>query len=60
MEANVELSQLRNLENGKPIREALYADIPLAIDHFRYFAAASAHKSGSAGEPIRHCCISLP
>src|SRR5215468_1617037 len=27
-------------ENGKPVRETLAADIPLAIDHFRYFAAA--------------------
>ena len=27
-------------ENGKPVRETLAADIPLAADHFRYFAAA--------------------
>ena len=27
-------------DNGKPVRETLNADIPLAIDHFRYFAGA--------------------
>jgi acyl-CoA reductase-like NAD-dependent aldehyde dehydrogenase len=29
-------------ENGKPVRETLNADIPLVVDHFRYFAAAAA------------------
>ena len=27
-------------DNGKPIRETLNADLPLAVDHFRYFAGA--------------------
>ena len=41
MEANVEaIAVAETWENGKPVREALYVDIPLAIDHFRYFAAA--------------------
>lgn len=34
-------------DNGKPIRETINADIPLAIDHFRYFAAAIRAQEGS-------------
>ncbi|MFA6020267.1 MAG: aldehyde dehydrogenase family protein, partial [Rhodospirillales bacterium] len=38
MEANLEkLAYAETVDNGKPIRETLAADIPLAIDHFRYF-----------------------
>ncbi|MGH3352489.1 MAG: acetaldehyde dehydrogenase ExaC [Nocardioides sp.] len=37
-------------DNGKPVRETLAADIPLAVDHFRYFAAAIRSQEGSAGE----------
>ena len=37
-------------ENGKPVRETLAADIPLAIDHFRYFAGAIRAQEGTAGE----------
>jgi len=33
-------------ENGKPVRETLAADIPLAADHFRYFAAAARSAEG--------------
>lgn len=33
-----ELAQLDSLDNGKPIRETTNADVPLAIEHFRYFA----------------------
>lgn len=33
-----ELAQLESLDNGKPIRESRTADIPLAIEHFRYYA----------------------
>jgi aldehyde dehydrogenase len=33
-------------ENGKPIREARAADLPLAVDHFRYFAAAIRAQEG--------------
>ena len=41
MEANLEaLAVAETWDNGKPIRETIGADIPLAIDHFRYFAGA--------------------
>jgi len=33
-------------ENGKPVRETLNADLPLAADHFRYFAAAARSQEG--------------
>jgi aldehyde dehydrogenase (NAD+) len=42
MEENKEeLAQLETLDNGKPIRETTNADIPLAIEHMRYFAGWS-------------------
>ncbi len=37
-------------DNGKPIREALSADIPLAADHFRYFAGAIRAQEGSLSQ----------
>jgi len=37
-------------DNGKPIRETLAADIPLAADHFRYFAAAIRAQEGSLSQ----------
>ncbi len=37
-------------DNGKPIREAMAADIPLAADHFRYFAAAIRAQEGSLSQ----------
>ncbi len=37
-------------DNGKPIRETLAADIPLAVDHFRYFAGAIRAQEGSLSE----------
>lgn len=37
-------------ENGKPIRETLAADIPLAIDHFRYFAGCVRAQEGSISQ----------
>src|SRR6478672_517678 len=37
-------------DNGKPIRETTFADIPLAIDHFRYFASCIRAQEGSIGE----------
>ncbi|MEC5406530.1 aldehyde dehydrogenase family protein [Paraburkholderia sp. MPAMCS5] len=48
LEANLELlAYAECVDKGKPIREALIADIPLAIDHFRYFAGAvRAQESG--------------
>lgn len=47
MEENLEsLAVAETWENGKPIRETLAADIPLAIDHLRYFAAAIRTQEG--------------
>ena len=34
-------------DNGKPVRETLNADIPLAVDHFRYFAGVIRAQEGS-------------
>jgi len=45
-----ELALAESWENGKPIRESLAADIPLAIDHFRYFAGAVRAQEGSLAE----------
>ena len=36
-------------ENGKAVRECLAADLPLVVDHFRYFASAIRAQEGSAG-----------
>ena len=40
------LAVAESWENGKPVRETLAADIPLAADHFRYFAAAIRAEEG--------------
>src|SRR5499425_1658198 len=37
-------------DNGKPVRETLAADLPLAIDHFRYFAGVIRAQEGSLAE----------
>jgi aldehyde dehydrogenase len=37
-------------ENGKPVRETLAADLPLAVDHFRYFAGVLRAQEGTIGE----------
>jgi len=51
MEDNLELLALAETwDNGKPIRETRAADLPLAIDHFRYFAGAIRAQEGSIGE----------
>ncbi|HJV07859.1 MAG TPA: aldehyde dehydrogenase [Chromobacteriaceae bacterium] len=51
MEANLKLlAEVETWDNGKPIRETLAADIPLAIDHFRYFASCIRAQEGSLGE----------
>ena len=51
MEQNIEtISLAETIDNGKSIRECLNADIPLAIDHFRYFASAVRAQEGSIGE----------
>ncbi|WP_040811587.1 aldehyde dehydrogenase [Nocardia concava] len=51
IEQNLEAIALAETwDNGKPIRETLNADIPLAIDHFRYFAGAIRAQEGSLSE----------
>jgi aldehyde dehydrogenase len=51
MEANLEaIAVAETWENGKPVRECLAADIPLAIDHFRYFAGALRAQEGGVSE----------
>jgi aldehyde dehydrogenase len=51
MEENLaQLALAETIDNGKPIRETTAADIPLAIDHFRYFAAALRSQEGSISE----------
>ncbi|QJU57917.1 aldehyde dehydrogenase family protein [Sphingomonas sp. AP4-R1] len=51
MEQNLEtLATAETWDNGKPLRETMAADIPLAIDHFRYFAGAIRAQEGSLGE----------
>jgi aldehyde dehydrogenase len=51
MEQNLEmLATAETWDNGKPIRETMAADLPLAIDHFRYFAGCIRAQEGSVGE----------
>jgi aldehyde dehydrogenase len=51
IEENLEmLAVAESYENGKPVRETLAADIPLAIDHFRYFAGAVRSEEGRISE----------
>jgi aldehyde dehydrogenase len=51
IESNLELLAVAETwENGKPIRESLAADLPLAVDHFRYFAGAIRAQEGSLSE----------
>ncbi len=45
-----EFALVETADNGKPIRETLNADVPLAADHWRYFAAAIRAEEGSAVE----------
>lgn len=51
IEANLEfIAAVETVDNGKAVRETLAADIPLAIDHFRYFASVIRAEEGSATE----------
>ncbi|WP_371765360.1 aldehyde dehydrogenase [Massilia sp.] len=48
MEQNLRLiATAETIDNGKPIRETMAADIPLAIDHFRYFASCIRTQEGA-------------
>jgi aldehyde dehydrogenase len=44
------LAMVETLDNGKPIRETRAADLPLAVDHFRYFAGCIRAQEGSVCE----------
>ena len=51
IEQNLELlAYAETVDNGKAIRETLNADIPLAVDHFRYFAGAIRAQEGGISE----------
>ena len=51
IEANLEkLAYAETVDNGKPIRETLNADIPLTVDHFRYFAGCLRSQEGALSE----------
>jgi len=51
IEANLEtIAYAETVDNGKPIRETLAADIPLAADHFRYFAGCIRAQEGALSD----------
>ncbi|WP_413814220.1 aldehyde dehydrogenase [Aureimonas sp. Leaf427] len=51
LEENLDLlAMVETLDNGKPIRETTHADLPLAVDHFRYFAGCLRAQEGAISE----------
>ena len=51
IEQNLELlAYAETVDNGKPIRETLNADVPLSVDHFRYFAGVLRAQEGALSE----------
>jgi aldehyde dehydrogenase len=51
IEANAErLAKIETVDNGKAVRECMAADLPLVVDHFRYFAGVIRGEEGSATE----------
>lgn len=51
MEANLEhLAVAETIDNGKPLRETRAADLPLAVDHFRYFAGCLRAQEGAISD----------
>ena len=51
IEANLDLiATAETWDNGKPIRETMAADIPLSVDHFRYFAGVLRGQEGTMSE----------
>ncbi len=51
IEENLEsIAVAESWDNGKPVRETLNADIPLAVDHFRYFAGVLRAQEGSLSQ----------
>jgi aldehyde dehydrogenase len=54
IEANLELlAYAETVDNGKPIRETMNADMPLTVDHFRYFAGCDACRRKATSEQHR-------
>ena len=62
IEDNLEyLARVETIDNGKPIRETMNADLPLVVDHYRYFAAAIRTQEGGISEHDAHTVsINLP
>ena len=55
IEQNLELlAYAETVDNGKPMRETLNADLPLAVDHFRYFAGCLRAQEGALSEIDAH------
>ncbi|SDU32061.1 acetaldehyde dehydrogenase ExaC [Geopseudomonas guangdongensis] len=55
IEQNLEvLAVAETWDNGKAVRETLNADVPLAVDHFRYYAGCIRAQEGSAAEINEH------
>merc|ERR1740130_1991977 len=51
IEANADrLAKIETVDNGKAVRESMAADLPLVVDHFRYFAGVIRAEEGSASE----------
>ncbi len=51
IEDNLEtLARIETIDNGKPIRETRAADLPLVVDHFRYFAGVIRSEEGTISE----------
>ena len=51
VEDNLErLAKIETVDNGKAVRESMAADLPLVIDHFRYFAGVIRAEEGTASE----------
>ena len=58
IEQNIEmLAVAETWDNGKAVRETLAADLPLVVDHFRYFAGAIRAQEGSAAEIDSHTAV---
>ncbi len=61
IEANLEmLAVAETWENGKAVRETLAADIPLCVDHFRYFAGCIRAQEAAPQKLTATQCLSYP
>lgn len=59
IEANTEkLAMVETLDNGKPISETRNVDVPLVVDHFRYFASLIRAEEGTIKE-LKHDTLSM-